>query len=99
MKIQWTHEALERLMEVENFISLDSPERAEKFVDEIIEHIEKTLPGNPRLGRVVPEIAHPNIRELIFKKYRIVYRQNKNNIEILTIFEGHRLLRVDEIGR
>jgi toxin ParE1/3/4 len=99
MKIQWTHEALERLMEVENFISLDNPARAEKFVDEMIEHTEKTLPGNPRLGRVVPEIAHPNIRELIFKKYRIVYRLNNNNIEILTIFEGHRLLRVDEIDR
>jgi plasmid stabilization system protein ParE len=46
----------------------------------------------------VPEISKPDIRELIFKKHRIVYRVNKNNVEILTVFEGHRLLRVDEIG-
>ena len=97
MKIRWTHEALERLMEIEAFISLDSPERAKKFVDEIIEHVEKTFPGGTRLGRVVPEISKPNLRELLFKKYRIVYRLNKNNIEILTVFEGHRLLRIDEI--
>ncbi len=84
-------------MEIEAFISIDSPERAIKFVDEIIEHAEKILPDQIRLGRVVPEISNPNIRELIFKKYRIVYRLNKNNIEILTVFEGHRLLRIDEI--
>jgi len=56
------------------------------------------LPGEPRIGRTVPEIANPDIRELLFKKYRIVYRVSKNTVEILTVFEGHRLLRVDEIG-
>jgi len=99
MKIRWTHEALERLMEIEAFISIDNPERAIKFVDEIIEHAEKTLPDGTHLGRVVPEISNPNIRELIFKKYRIVYRLNKNNIDLLTIFEGHRLLRIDELDQ
>jgi plasmid stabilization system protein ParE len=35
MKIKWTHEALERLFEIEDFISQDSPEQAGKFVDQI----------------------------------------------------------------
>jgi plasmid stabilization system protein ParE len=48
---------------------------------------------------MVPEIAHPHIRELLFKKYRIVYRIRKKSIEILTVFEGHRLLRLDEINQ
>jgi plasmid stabilization system protein ParE len=56
------------------------------------------LPGEPRIGRTAPEISNPDIRELLFKKYRIVYRVNKNTVEILTVFEGRRLLRVDEIG-
>jgi plasmid stabilization system protein ParE len=47
----------------------------------------------------VPEISNPEIRELLFKKYRIVYRVKKNAVEILTVFEGRRLLRVDESGR
>jgi len=55
------------------------------------------LLDRPLIGRVVAEIANPDIRELIFKKYRIVYRLNANCIEILTVFEGHRLLRIDEI--
>jgi toxin ParE1/3/4 len=49
------------------------------------------------MGRVVPEIVNPDIRVLIFKKYRIVYRLTEQRIEILTLFEGHRLLRLDEI--
>lgn len=98
MKILWTREALKQLTEIEDFIAKDNAERAAKFVDEIVEHAESVLPGEPRIGRMVPEISNPDIRELIFKKYRIVYRVNKSNLEILTVFEGHRLLRVDEIG-
>ena len=96
MRITWTHEALLRLFEIEDFISQDSPERARKFVDQIIERTE-SLSDNPLSGRTVPEISNPDIRELIFRKYRIVYRINWNNIDILTVFEGHRLLHADEI--
>jgi toxin ParE1/3/4 len=98
VKILWAQEALNQLIEIEDFISKDSPERAVQFIDDIIEHAEKVLPGGLRIGRTVPEISNPEIRELIFKKYRIVYRINKKNVEILTVFEGHRLLRIDEIG-
>ncbi|MBW2544061.1 MAG: type II toxin-antitoxin system RelE/ParE family toxin [Deltaproteobacteria bacterium] len=95
MKIIWTQEALEQLIEIEDYISKDSGDRAERFVNQLIEHAE-LLPENPRLGRTVPEIANPTIRELIFKKYRIVYRLNEDSVEILTVFEGHMLLRIDE---
>ena len=98
MKILWTREALRQLTEIEDFIAKDNAERAAKFVDEIAAHTESLLPGEPRIGRTVPEISNPDIRELLFKKYRIVYRVNKNTVEMLTVFEGHRLLRVDEIG-
>jgi addiction module RelE/StbE family toxin len=96
MRIKWTNEALMRLFEIEDFISQDSPERAEKFIDQIIEHAE-TLSDKPLRGRTVPEISNPDIRELIFKKYRIVFRIKGNSFYILTVFEGHRLLRIDEI--
>jgi plasmid stabilization system protein ParE len=43
------------------------------------------------------EISNLCIRELIVKKYRIVYRLRRDQIEILTVFEGHRQLRIDEI--
>jgi len=94
MNIRWAHEALERLIEIEDYISKDSPGRAVQFVEQLIEH-SALLSGKPRMGRAVPELANPDIRELLFNKYRIVYRLKANRIEILTVFDGHRLLRVD----
>ncbi|MBI5584465.1 MAG: type II toxin-antitoxin system RelE/ParE family toxin [Deltaproteobacteria bacterium] len=97
MKMVWTQEALDKLIEIEAFIATDNPDRAITFIDELIEHTEKTLSDRPLQGRMVPEISHPEIRELLFKKYRLVYRLRQKTIEILTVFEGHRLLRLDEI--
>jgi len=96
MKIRWSQEALDRLIEIEEYISKDSRDRAIKFVDQIIEHAD-LLSVKPRMGRAVPEHANPDIRELIFKRYRIVYRLKANCIEMLTVFEGHRRIRIDEI--
>lgn len=96
MKIRWSYEALERLIEIEDYISKDSSVRAIQFVDQLIEHAE-LLSEKPLMRRMIPELANPDIRELVFKKYRIIYRLKEKRIEILTVFEGHRLMRIDEI--
>ena len=96
MTVIWTREALEKLSEIEKFIGTDSAKRAETFINYLIERGESIL-QNPQIGRTVPEISNPDIREIIVKKYRIVYRIKKEKIEILTVFEGHRLLRIDEL--
>ena len=96
MKVVWTQEALDRLSDIEDFISQDSPQRAATFVNYLIQRGEE-VPKNPRIGRIVPEISNPNVREIIAKKYRIVYRIQKNTIEILTVFEGHKLLSLEEL--
>lgn len=99
MELLWSHEALDQLVEIEDFISKDSPERAADFVDGIVRHVEDTLPPHPQIGRVVPEILNPEIRELVYRGYRIIYRLTSTGIYILTVFEGHRLLRLDEMDR
>ena len=96
MSITWSREAGENLVDIEEFIARDSVERAIRFVDALIDHAETILAENPRSGRVVPEIGITDIRELIYRGYRIVYRLNGDCIEILTVFEGHRLLRLNE---
>jgi len=57
----------------------------------LIEKCEYLI-DNPEIGRIVPELSDPQIRELIVKNYRIVYRHIDEEIHILTVFEGHRLL-------
>lgn len=96
MKIIWTHEALERLDQIKKYISKDSSYRGSQFIQQIIDRTQN-LSHNPRLGRIVPEISNSEIRESIYKNYRIVYRITQKYIEILTVFEGHMLLRIREI--
>ena len=67
MKVIWTKESLEKLSEIEEFIAQDSQQRAEKFINILIERGD-SISQNPEIGRVVPEISHPSIRELIVKK-------------------------------
>jgi len=94
VKIKWTEESLDQLLNIEAYIAKDSPARAVHFVDQIIEHV-LLLEDNPRAGRMVPEISNSDIRELIFQKYRVVYKLKEKQIEILTVFEGHKLLQTE----
>lgn len=96
MKLLWTKEAISNLHEIEEFIACDNSEAAIKFVDKLIS-LAETLVENPKKGRIVPELSIEQIREIIYKKYRIVYLLKENSIEILTVFESHKLLRKDEI--
>lgn len=96
MKILWTREALLRLQKIEDYISRDNPNVAVEFVDKLI-MVAETLSDNPEKGRVVPELSLENIRELLYKNYRIVYLIKKSSIDILTVFEGHQLLKKEEI--
>lgn len=96
MKVVWTEQALERLQEIEDFISQDSPDRAARFVAKLLERGDSLTPF-PAVGRQVPELGSYVIREILEGNYRIVYRLTQERIEILTVFEGHRLLPANDI--
>ena len=96
MKLSWTKESLVRLQEIEEYISQDNIQSAINFIDKLIS-VAETIPNNPEKGRIVPELSIEKIREIIYKKYRIVYLVKAKSIEILTVFEGHKLLRKDEL--
>ncbi|TFG00558.1 MAG: type II toxin-antitoxin system RelE/ParE family toxin [Promethearchaeota archaeon] len=44
------------------------------------------------MGRKVPELDDPNIRELIFRNYRLIYRIMGDKIQIVRVFHGSRIL-------
>jgi plasmid stabilization system protein ParE len=48
------------------------------------------LEAFPQLGRVVPEYHHEDLRELIERPYRIVYRIRPGAVIVLMIFRASR---------
>jgi len=90
-KIAFTKPAVAGLEGLVSFIARDNPQAAERFGYAIIEKAEK-LDGFALLGRVVPEFKIENIREIIHRPYRIVYRvqEQQNLIEILRVWHAAR---------
>ncbi|MBY9005983.1 MAG: type II toxin-antitoxin system RelE/ParE family toxin [Candidatus Lokiarchaeota archaeon] len=48
----------------------------------------------PQLGRKVPELDDPNIRELILRNYRLIYRIFEEKIQIIRILHGSRMFNL-----
>lgn len=94
MKLIWSRRATRDLEQIGMFISLEAPERARAFVQSLIER-GKQAALFPNAGRMVPEYQDENLRELIEGNYRIVYEvsSSKRTVVVLTVFEGHRLLK------
>ena len=91
MRLEWTEVAVADLENIRDYIKKDSEHYAIRFVEKIIEAVEKLLKF-PEIGRAVPEAASENIRELIFHNYRIMYHIEPRRILILTIMHGAREL-------
>ena len=91
VKIKWTNHALEELDDIANYISIDSPKYAQILVKQIYEMVSH-LKQYPKLGRKVPEYGDPELREILYNTYRIIYLIKKEHLEIISIIHGSRKL-------
>ena len=90
-KVMWTPRARSDVKAIAAWISRTNPDNARDFVGRLRAGPE-ALAAHPLLGRVVPELGDDAVRELIVEGYRIVYRVASTQVQILTVFEGHRQL-------
>jgi toxin ParE1/3/4 len=63
--IKWTEKARKALDEIHDYIAMDNPIAAKKFIGEIIAAIQ-AIEDLPQMGRIVPEINSKSIREIIY---------------------------------
>ncbi|MEW6290342.1 MAG: type II toxin-antitoxin system RelE/ParE family toxin [Thermodesulfobacteriota bacterium] len=68
-----------------------APQVGEKLVADIIRDMELLI-DQPDMGRIVPEFALQNLRELIRPPFRIVYRREPGKVRIVRIWRSERLL-------
>ena len=93
MKIEWTVPAETDLDELFDYIARDSAVYAERFIDRILEAVNK-LADQPLMGRTVPEADADNVREILFRKnYRIIYALRGQRVLILAIIHAGRDLK------
>ena len=92
MRIEWTELALLDMTAIRDYIAEDSQENAYRFIIRLFDVAEQ-LSEQPRMGRYVPEAGRQDVRELLFKDYRIIYRTKSAQVDILTVIHGSRDLQ------
>jgi toxin ParE1/3/4 len=97
-KLVWSPDAIDDLRDIAEFIALDKPEAARRWTRTLAAVAEQAA-VMPFAGRRVPEFQRDDMREMIKRGYRVVYRVSEGLVEIVAVTEGHRRLPDDVLGR
>ena len=95
-RIIWTEPALQDLDEIADYISLDKPAAARRFVHRVFERIEQ-LATHPKSGSVPAELKGTQYRQLVIPPARIFYRAQNDSVYIVYVMRGERLFRKGDL--
>ena len=90
-KVFLSSAALSDLERIAAYITLENVVAAERMGNQLLD-AALSLTTFPERGRVVPEFRRPELREIVFRSYRIIYRVNStdNSLEIVRFWHGAR---------
>ncbi len=94
MKVHWTDRAKTRLKLIHEYIAQDAPLVAAQVVERLIRRSQQ-IGKLPHTGRAVPEYQHEDLREVLERPYRIIYRIRRDRIDVLTVMHYRQLLPSD----
>ena len=98
-RVSWSPTALDDVDSIAEYINRDSPAYTRAVVNKILD-IARKLEAFPNAGRIVPELSDAEIREQFVYSYRIIYRTQNNEVLIIAVVHGRRLLEplLDQIS-
>lgn len=90
-KVFLSSDALIDLERIVAYIALDDVAAAERMGNQLLD-AALSLTTFPERGRMVPEFRRPQLREIVFRSYRIIYRVKNvdNSLEIVRFWHGAR---------
>jgi plasmid stabilization system protein ParE len=94
MRIEWSPRSVADLASIRAFIAADSARYADLTIHRLIRAADQ-LSSFPRMGRIVPEVGEPDLRELIVPPFRIVYRVRPSLVEVVLVFRSSRVIPED----
>jgi toxin ParE1/3/4 len=90
-KVFLSPEALSDLESIVAYIAPHNPGAAERLGTHLLD-AAFSLGVLPERGRVVPEFHRPEIREIIIRSYRVIYRLNSTDksVEVVRLWHAAR---------
>ena len=98
MVIVWSQPAREDLRLIHQHIAYDSKQYATRVVQDIIESVEILLTA-PRMGRSVPEIGEPDVREISLYSWRIIYEVVGDTLHVHGVIHKRRDFKAEDLQR
>jgi len=95
MKVFWTPSANLRLKEIEAYIAKESAPRIARDVVIGLLTASRTLEQPPLLGTRLAHYAGADVRQLLERPYRLIFRVLPDHIEIITVLHYRQLLPSD----
>jgi len=95
-RIIWTEPALQDLDQIADYISLDKPTAANRFVQRVFQRVEQ-LASHPKSGSIPNELNGTPYRQLVIPPVRVFYREQDDTVFIIYIMRGERLFRSDNL--
>jgi toxin ParE1/3/4 len=84
MKVVWTLESRERLLEIQAYISQYSPKAARSVTARLLQRSRK-LASPLTAGRRLPEYPEAELREVLERPFRIIYLVKGDRVEVLAV--------------
>lgn len=91
MKLRWTAKASADALSIHAYIA----ERSESYADAVYERLlarPQQLIAHPLSGSMVPEYGREDVREILLHSFRLIYLVLPDEIQILTVVHGARIL-------
>ena len=96
VRIVWSPLAIQRVESIALESAGDRPAAADRWVRSIFSRA-KQLSAYPASGRMVPEFARPELRQLPHPPYRLIYRVETARVVLLTVRHGREEIDSTEI--
>lgn len=94
MRVHWTDRAKQRLKLIHDHIAKDAPFVAQQVIERLVRRSIQ-IGEFPQSGREVPDYRERNLREILERPYRILYRIKPDCIDIVTVMHYRQLLPSD----
>jgi len=93
-RIIWTEPALQELDEIADYISLDNPTAAKKWVRKAFKRVDN-LAHHPKSGKLVDEFEVSVYREIVLPPCRFFYRLEDEIVYIIQVIREEQLIHKD----
>ena len=88
-RVVWTGNAKTSLEDAISYVAKDDQSAALNLLDRILAKAESLGTFSER-GRMVPELARPEVREVLIHSYRLLYHVTASEVRILSLLHGAR---------